>query len=191
MQNQSQKQQIIIAVVMLLIGFLIGVLITAGWYQGNDGTSNDIDTTDDTEQVMEDDTDDTSGEEDNDLPDRSSLNNNSSSNTSGSEDVSVSANDQSAGNEVVVSNVEVDRTTWVAVREGVNGSMGNVLGAKRVEQGSHSDLTIRLLRGTEAGGTYFVTLYEDNGDGEFSHISDSLVEVDGSTVFSTFEASAE
>lgn len=183
MDNKSQKQQVIVAVIMLLIGFLIGVLITAGWYQGNDEMDGTSATSTQAQQDDGDVAGDATDNNDNDIADRS-VQDTDTAGQSGSNSVSVS--NQVAGEEVTVASVVTDTVTWVAVREGEDGGMGNILGARRVEAGAHQDVTVRLLRATTPGQEYFVTLYADNGDLEFSHISDTIIQSGGQTVFSRF-----
>ena len=86
----------------------------------------------------------------------------------------VSIADQPAGSSVTVESVTVPPPgVWVAVRE-MNGSdLGNVLGAVRVT-GPRSNITIPLLRATEAGSTYAVELYRDDGNDEFNLSTDSV-----------------
>ncbi len=86
----------------------------------------------------------------------------------------VSIADQPAGSSVTVESVTVPPPgVWVAVRE-MNGSdLGNVLGAVRVT-GPRSNVTVPLLRATEAGSTYAVELYRDDGNDEFNLSTDSV-----------------
>ncbi|MEX1027156.1 MAG: hypothetical protein WD049_04015, partial [Candidatus Paceibacterota bacterium] len=160
MESQSQKQQIIVAVVMLLIGFLIGVLITAGWYQGDSDGVGENATSTDTQQVEDNGStgDENVADDESDLADRS---NSDGSGSVSSGEVSVLASDQVAGDEVQVATVTTTTTSWVAVRESSEAGMGNILGAKRVEAGTHTDVVVRLLRATEPGNQYFVTVYRD------------------------------
>ncbi len=91
--------------------------------------------------------------------------------------------DQPAGQTVFVSEMETSATsTWVAVREGNGDLLGRILGARRVDSTSATNVTIELLRPTEAHVMYAVVMYEDDGDGKFDHLTDTLVEEGGSVV---------
>lgn len=79
----------------------------------------------------------------------------------------ISVADQSAGSEVVVESVTVPPPgVWVAVREVHGDSLGNILGALRVN-GPRSSITVPLLRATEPENTYAVQLYRDDGTASF------------------------
>lgn len=81
----------------------------------------------------------------------------------------LAVNDQPAGASVALSAINVTASSWVAVRDD-----RSILGASRFEPGVSSG-TVRLIRGTTAGGTYQVVIYRDNGDKAFDFKSDSLV----------------
>lgn len=94
----------------------------------------------------------------------------------------VSASDQPAGDSVRIGEARLSRVSWIAVRDGMS-----ILGAKRVDPpqggGTVSDITVPLLRNTEAGKMYKVVVYADDGDQIFDFKVDALV--DGlSTTFS-------
>ncbi len=86
----------------------------------------------------------------------------------------VSVETQQAGETVLVAAVNVAAPgVWVAVQEVAGNELGNVLGAARARE-PVSNLSIPLLRKTEAGKTYVITLYRDDGDGLFSTVTDSV-----------------
>lgn len=93
--------------------------------------------------------------------------------------------DQSAGTEVLVEDVKLSKPSWVAVRD----TRGWYPGAAWLSE-SQSNVTIPLLRSTEAGSTYEVVIFVDDGDKEFSiHGGDMLVTgTEGAPVSSTFTA---
>jgi hypothetical protein len=92
----------------------------------------------------------------------------------------VSVADQPFGPSVMVESVTVPPpSVWVAVREMNGSNLGNVLGAARVA-GSHSSVTIPLLRATEPNRSYAVELYRDDNDGVFD-LSVNSVYVDFDT----------
>ncbi|MFA6273043.1 MAG: hypothetical protein WC673_00925 [Candidatus Paceibacterota bacterium] len=80
---------------------------------------------------------------------------------------SILVKDQTAGIEVAVEQVVLTNMAWVVVREddGV-GAPGKILGAQLFEVGVGTG-NVELLRGTEAGGTYYAMIYSDNGDRAF------------------------
>lgn len=98
---------------------------------------------------------------------------------------------QSAGLGVNVSNVKVQKPTWIAVYESRGGSPGNILGASLffpLSQGGSSTGVVSLLRATSAGQTYFVGQYVDNGDRRFSMQSDTRVlGEDGEPLITSFK----
>jgi hypothetical protein len=97
----------------------------------------------------------------------------------------VTVEDQAAGNTVVVSEVNIKRPSWIAVRD----TRGWYPGAKWLNA-SEKNVTIGLLRNTEAGKTYEVVIFIDDGDKQFSlHGGDMLVtSTQGAPVSSTFTA---
>ena len=98
---------------------------------------------------------------------------------------SVSVADQGASKIAVASSVTLSKLGWVAVRD----SKDWILGAERLTAGTHEDVAITLLRGMEAGKSYEMVLYVDDGDLAFDLHKDSLVmESDGSAVSAAFLA---
>lgn len=86
----------------------------------------------------------------------------------------VHADDQPAGDNVRVVEARLSRVSWVAVRDDMR-----IYGAAKVTPpqggGTVNDITIPLLRNTEAGKTYSVVVYADDGDNAFDFKKDSLV----------------
>ena len=99
----------------------------------------------------------------------------------------VSVDDQKAGSLVFIKHVDVSSPTWIAVRETVDGAIGNILGAEMVT-GATDDIPVTLLRPTKTGEKYAVFLYQDNGDGEFSFKTDSLITNNSVPVATEFTA---
>lgn len=87
--------------------------------------------------------------------------------------VGLSVLDQAAGKTVLVTEVSVENISWVAIYEDKSGQPGSILGASKVKVGETSTL-VELLRpeGTLSGHKYYATVLEDNGDGEFSRLTD-------------------
>lgn len=96
--------------------------------------------------------------------------------------------DQNAGESVFISRVSLSRAGWVAVREAVDGGLGNVLGARILDAGSYQGEQIDLLRATAPNQTYFSVMYHDNGDREFSFTDDlQVVDENGALLVTSFE----
>lgn len=87
----------------------------------------------------------------------------------------VHVDDQPAGDSVRVAEARLSRTSWLAVRDTMR-----IYGAARANPpaggGTMLDIAIPLLRNTEAGKTYTVVAYADDGDGVFDFKKDALVE---------------
>ncbi len=100
----------------------------------------------------------------------------------------VTVADQTAGMSVVVSKVTLSEGAWVVVREDTGGAMGNILGARWLPAGMANDVSVELLRGTEAKKNYFVALYADNGDKKFDKATDLPIATGGKVVSGVFSA---
>ena len=86
---------------------------------------------------------------------------------------------------VMVASVTLTERGWVAVQD----SNGWILGAARLEAGSHPDVEIPLLRATKAGESYKVLVYVDDGDSTFDLHKDMMVMREGEAALSaTFVA---
>lgn len=87
----------------------------------------------------------------------------------------VHADDQPAGDRVVVVNAKISRSSWLAVRDDMR-----IYGARRVDPAgggqSFNDVVVELLRNTETGKTYTVVVYVDDGDKVFDFKKDALVD---------------
>ncbi len=84
----------------------------------------------------------------------------------------VDVENQSAGNIVTISSVELNQMGWVVVHEDIGGNPGNVLGAALVFAGEHRVVPVELLRKTEKGRTYYAMLHTDDGDKVFDFKKD-------------------
>jgi len=84
--------------------------------------------------------------------------------------------DQPAGGGVIVASASLAQNGWIVVHEEIlDGVIGNALGAARKDAGVYTNITIELLRPTEAGRRYWATIYTDNGDKIFSLRDDTPV----------------
>lgn len=98
----------------------------------------------------------------------------------------ITVGDQKAGESVLVSLVSTDAPAWLALRENNNGLVGNILGARRVDVGTTGNVDIPLLRSTQAGKSYFVVLFKDNGDKVFDFKTDPPMTADGTLISKMF-----
>jgi len=135
------------------------------------------DASEDEDASDESDSDTSSASDESETIDESSSDENESDATV-SEDASVSVPDQAAGPVVVIDEVTFPTNDgWIAVRDFDDGVSGRILGAARysVDVGLvPSD--VNLLRATEAGNTYQVVFYTENGDRAFDLADDTLIE---------------
>lgn len=92
----------------------------------------------------------------------------------------ISVKNQVSGDTVEVSVLNISEPIWIAVRDDVEGSLGNILGAHKAF--TAGDATVNLLRPTVVGATYHVVMYKDVGDASFNHKEDVLLEK-GQVVF--------
>jgi hypothetical protein len=85
--------------------------------------------------------------------------------------VGISVADQSAGNSVTVSGLDIKETHWVAVYDQQDGAVGSIIGAARVHPGDVV-AEVSLLRATVAGATYYAAILSDDGDNTFNRQTD-------------------
>ncbi len=104
---------------------------------------------------------------------------------------SFSIADQEAGTSVVLGDTTRYPTTqgWIVVHEDSNGERGNALGAARYNTAAGLLPTrIVLLRGTQAGKTYHVVYYSEDGDRVFDLGRDKPLESEGRVIQASFKA---
>lgn len=158
----------------VVIGIAIGLIagFAAGWYWTESKHSHEREDEHNEPQVMLEEQ----------IPESFSMNAQASNET-------ITVNTQPAGGTVVVEEVTLSESGWVAIREQRGGVMGNILGAKRIQNpGTISRVSVELLRPTIAGETYAVVIYRDDGDSSFDFNFDSLVVRGSEPVSATFEA---
>jgi len=98
---------------------------------------------------------------------------------------SVSVSSQGAGMSVTVASVSLSQPGWIAIRD----NTGRTLGAALFPAGTHADVSVPLLRATQAGQRYQALLYFDDGKKSFDLHTETLVEnSDGSIAGTTFSA---
>jgi len=101
----------------------------------------------------------------------------------------IQVENQRAGSAVRVQRAELAQARWIVVREKLgNGDAGNILGAKWLAAGTHTDVDVKLLRGTVGGEEYYIVIFTDEGgDKKFDHEADKpLMTAAGSVVQATF-----
>lgn len=98
---------------------------------------------------------------------------------------------QPAGDAVVVSLLSLEKSGWIAIHEDRDGALGNILGARRFNEGQYVAETVKLLRGTVGGATYHAVLHLDDGDSNFNYKTEIPVrDALGSLIAEDFVATA-
>jgi len=157
-------------VIVFLVGFLLGLLV-GPTFAGDRGDQQTLDGDTSIEDII--------GAENATSPDGSKVLPSNSS---------VVADNQLAGDRVVLSSISLEKEGWVVVHESQDGVPVNALGAQRFDAGVHIEGHVDLLRNTEVGNIYFVILYDESGDGEFNLKEDApLVGKDNGLISTTFE----
>ncbi len=154
---------------LLVAGIILGVLLTTAWssYEGEVGPASAATTT---AQVA-----------------GASTSAPAATKTTPTEPPLVVA-DQAAGQSVIISRLNIARSTWVVVYVSREGKPGNALGARLFFAGDKQG-KVGLLRNTQAGQSYFVGLSVDDGDRKFSLSKDKpLADADGGPLWATFRA---
>lgn len=91
---------------------------------------------------------------------------------------SVTVQDQRAGQNVFITDLELPSDTgWIGVRDYVDDRTTGLLGVVRwsKSEGLFPE-QVNLMRSTEAGRTYAVVFYADNGDRVFSLATDAQID---------------
>ena len=166
--TEENKKTIIAFIAGLLVGGLLVFIFSEPAtseveVENNEPTETEVST----EENMDEDEDD------------ETIENTSTTSTSGTPsevtgDGSIDVDNQPAGDVVTLTDVEFPANNgWVGVRDYVDGQMTGVLGVARfsVAEGL-TPSSVKLLRSTEAGKTYAVVFYSDNGDKMFSLATD-------------------
>jgi hypothetical protein len=181
MDDSNSKRERLKAVVLLLIGFIIGFAAHAFT------TTGDVEAPAGDDVVVEDVATTTTGTDSTSSEDTVANNDafiepvDANANNASGSGYSVSVNDQSAGSIVHVSQVVLEKDSWVAVREDLQGGLGNILGAAWYPAGTHT-ASVELLRDTQPDSFYYAVIYADNGDKTFDFNEDMLVNGDDNKV---------
>ncbi len=167
MEQQTNKAATASAIA-LIIGLIAGFVIGWYWYKG---VCQKRDLAGITDTNMSDETDNTSASSTDETMSTTAPKNIYQTVTG---EASVVVDAQKAGTQVTIKTIEITAPTWVAVREVVKGTIGNILGARLVASTGNT-VMVDLLRATKAGTTYKVFLYQDDGDAKFNFQKDKLV----------------
>ena len=109
--------------------------------------------------------------------------------TNDSQSEYIHVENQSSGSAVSVTFATLAVDGWIVVHEERDGFIANALGAKRQDAGTHQNIIIPLLRDTKENTRYWVVLYSDNGDRQFSLTTDfPLRDETNKPITSYFEA---
>ena len=168
----------------VIIGVLVLVVLVGGWMlvagKGS-GPSTAVDAALTNESAS-----DASGDSDANADTSSATENASSAVASvAASGEAVKVVDQVAGGVVMAELVALKSRGWVAVQD----EREWILGAARLEEGTHTNVTIELLRGTEKGGAYKAIIFVDDGDGVFDLHKDTVIKnSDGSALSVAFIA---
>jgi hypothetical protein len=180
---EAEKQEGQKTVVAFIAGLLIGGLLvwvfssTPEPAATDSNTDNEGSLVDDSEDDMEDDESDVVGSDTNTRPATNGSATTNGSNSQQTGNGSLTVDDQAAGTTVVLDSVTYPSTDgWVVVRDYENGTAGSILGAARysTDVGLTPDV-VTVLRATEAGNTYQVMFYSENGDRMFDLRDDAPV----------------
>lgn len=99
----------------------------------------------------------------------------------------IKVDNQSEGNAVIISNIKLDTSYWVAVRDSQSTTkVPYILGAKRVAAGSYTDLSIYVNRPTVSGKSYDIVFYKDSK--AFDYSQDKIIMNGDSVAQATFTA---
>ena len=210
MEENNSKRGQLKAIVLLLIGFIIGfathaftVSEEAVMPDDQNNTSEELvdtepklDEDDDKQEVSPADKSDKTTSDDmtaNSKEDKKESSKDpkvpfdATPNNSSNSGYSFSVVDQSAGGVAYISSLTFPKESWIAIRENRNGELGNILGASWYPAGTQTGV-VKLLRNTKAGQTYYAVIYLDNdGDKDFNHEIDTLfVDNEGNTPAAIF-----
>jgi hypothetical protein len=174
--SEAEKQESQKTVVAFITGLLIGGLLVWVFSSTPDEKKKPEEKTTDTEQV-------TTTE---DVTDAETIEKAEVKVSEVTGKGSLTVVDQKAGKVVTLGKTEFpSKKGWVVVRDYMDGTPGNVIGAARYagEEGL-VPTAVELVRETVAGSSYQVSFYNDIGDAGFSSAEDT--QIDGATA--TFKA---
>ena len=99
---------------------------------------------------------------------------------------SIALSEQGAGNVVFVNKAVFTKDSWIVVHEDRDGEFGNILGAGWFPKGTNENVTVELLRGTEADKKYYAVVYNDDGDKKFDAKIDAPITENGKAIQQAF-----
>lgn len=160
MEQEANKSLVIAVIITFVVAFWLGFFV--GWLiTGRDGKSGVSEFQNEEGQSVFDSVENTENE--------------NMENTKQAQEListgvgTIRAEDQLASKNARVASVTLDREGWVVIHEDNQGAPGAILGAAWLPAGSHENVEVNLLRGTEAGRRYYAMLHHEINDGSESH----------------------
>lgn len=100
--------------------------------------------------------------------------------------------EQFPGKKVVIGQINLDKSAWVAIHDYRGGKSGNVLGAKLFSPGKQSGI-IELKTAMADGAIYSAIVHEYSGEKEFDYKSyyKPMQGTDGKPIMAVFAASSK
>jgi len=104
----------------------------------------------------------------------------------------ITVENQPLGNNLLIKSVTLKSAGFVAIQEEANGKPFNLIGSAFLEPGIYDDSSFIVIRKTKTGEKLFVSVYVDDGDGQFNPSSDTLARDDnGAPVMAEIEITGE
>ena len=179
-----------IAIVAIVVGLLLGYAVFGNKLIDGDTDANTPNATSTTEVIIETD----------DSVDTTDINTVTSPAVTTTRNMSVVAEDQPANSRVKLSSLELEEGAWVVVfNSTVDGKTPfKIIGAQYFDAGSYTNVTSYIIGSLEAGQTYFITLYKDDGVADpsgknrhvFNHETDTAFVKDGKWIMDSFTVTA-
>lgn len=154
MEQEANKSLVIAVIITFVVAFWLGFLV--GWLITGRGTDQGLSKF--------------QGEENQLLSEQENAGATQESLLTSGEGNTIRGENQLAGRSASVSAVALDREGWVVIHEDNEGAPGAILGAAWLPAGSHENVEINLLRGTEAGRRYYAMLHHEINDGSENHL---------------------
>lgn len=189
--TETEKQEGQKTVVAFIAGLLIGGLLVWVFSASPETVPAESNTETDTENVSNDadgDPDETPSSDtngSNDSADTSADANEVDEAPTADGDGELSVSNQPAGSVVVLDSISYPTEAgWVVVRDYIGGVSGRILGAARYNLTDRLlPESVNLLRATEAGSTYQVVFYSEDGDRSFNVSDDIQIEGSATALF--------
>lgn len=162
--SEQEKQEGQKTVVAFIAGLLIGGLLVWVFSTGENTEMPETEVSDEAAETTETDASDTTSSETRTI-ERTETTPETPVATLPTGDGSITVADQEAGSVIAIASAEFPTTDgWVAVRDYEGDMIGGILGAARYSESQGLVPTeIELLRGTEAGKSYAVVFFTEDG----------------------------